>query len=827
MRSTKWLLVLVLSMIPLTQCGGGGGGSGSDNSDGGAGSSGGSGSALAVAKQVSVVDATSSASSSLSKALSSIKRAVSDLPADSDYNTVETFVFVEERSADVFDIVNEILCMMNQTAYESMVNLGDYLAFIDITQCEKESDSVEGVGQASTDDSSGGNSPEYEEWVVNSFRENDSSPHIVATWIHMGGDEFEPPMRIHARAEITEGKNDDNPYGIFKMDFQAFYDGGDEIDTGGGPGPQTKNHEIDTSDDPLMKGYLMTERDDDGNIFLKFFDSAEFEGGGFHEAVTLNREGSSVRAHMIATENFEGHSFEHEFMIAANDTYFYRTDGSNNVCLSRGDVDETVHRYNLYNDENGASPGSLATRNSGFSITFTNDAGEKFHGWMGYFGLWLPEEAGLESGDTVSKETFDVNGPTEGTPYTALVVPGKLKRHTRNTVTLEEIHGVPLHWSQCTPDKGACTNFVVKWDKNSGANGALFKTAQMNEETWIPEDVPTEAVTFTDEWSFNFWAQSLQGSGQVELREPETGNLTTLKNDAVVVFYKEDVVYPGSDDAPTDLVCFQECPDPDDPSSYLAASMWEAGENSYEELAQSVATSALVAGTHYAAYTYNAESGLLMSGTTPIVTEAEGPYGSGIWTGRMVAPAELANLACDWDPQATCPWQIHDEVEVAYSWETGPNEWNRLSLLQDQSTGEVLSLEPPLFLEYTHIDDVKYYLEYNGPGNLYGFPGKCVNMDTGEETDCGDWDEDTPIRWVTAVNADDGSVMTDTTTGTRYYTKAIDKEQRMQAVGESLCTEAGLEFPDYDLPDESLWDEPVIGDEPEVDVPAVIGGVLQ
>ncbi|MBI4412054.1 MAG: hypothetical protein HY541_06190 [Deltaproteobacteria bacterium] len=233
LMTSLWSGHLVLS----AGCGGSGSATSSseDDAGGGAGASGGTGSSLAVVEQVSVVDAADSPSSSLSAALMSIRAAVADLPADSDYNTDETNVFVEERSAEAFDMVNEILCMMDQTAYEDMVNLGDYLAYIDITQCESENDSVEGKGESSADGSSDSDRPEYEEWVVNSYRRDDSSPHIVAVWIHMGGGEFEPAMRIHARAEITEAKSDENPYGIFKMDFQSFIDEGDATDTTGEP----------------------------------------------------------------------------------------------------------------------------------------------------------------------------------------------------------------------------------------------------------------------------------------------------------------------------------------------------------------------------------------------------------------------------------------------------------------------------------------------------------------------------------------------------------------------------------------------------------------
>jgi hypothetical protein len=82
------------------------------------------------------------------------------VPADSDYNTYPSNVWVEERSAETFNIVNE----------------GDYIAQIDVGQCSQDKDYASSAAQKSRDQSSTSNKPEYEFWTVNSSRLDGSSP---------------------------------------------------------------------------------------------------------------------------------------------------------------------------------------------------------------------------------------------------------------------------------------------------------------------------------------------------------------------------------------------------------------------------------------------------------------------------------------------------------------------------------------------------------------------------------------------------------------------------------------------------------------------------
>ena len=85
---------LAISLVILSACGGGGGGSSSTTAQ-----------ALQVVEKVSVVDADESSTSSLVQALAS-----SDIPAGSAFFTDPQFLYVNERSAEAFNIINEILC---------------------------------------------------------------------------------------------------------------------------------------------------------------------------------------------------------------------------------------------------------------------------------------------------------------------------------------------------------------------------------------------------------------------------------------------------------------------------------------------------------------------------------------------------------------------------------------------------------------------------------------------------------------------------------------------------------------------------------------------
>ncbi len=419
-RITGILAIVIIFAFGAASCGGGSGGAGATAT------------ALAIADKVSVVDANAPPASqslgvqSLAISVESLAIDPNLLPVESDYNVDQTEVWVEERSVEVFSTINEILCMMKQTQYDEMVNRGAYTAMVDTAACDSSMDSASSAGQESQNQSSGDNMPEYEYWTVISERADNSSPQFIKVWVHQAAKDNEPAMDINVKVVITAGVSDDNPYGLFTMDFAAYpADGG----SGG---------------NPVFTGLLKSELDPDtGKVLLGFVNEGSFPIGGgqthqFIEGVTLNRagDGSEGTGRVFTAENDPYESSTEEFLIAYDSANFLRenVNTSDTTCLDRGNFNESVWRYGLYDSE-----GARVNVNSGFPIRDVNGN----HGWIGYWGLWFPDDVSLSNGDTVYKQEY---GPTENTEteYNVFVGDGKLIKHERKNLTLADIKNIPL-----------------------------------------------------------------------------------------------------------------------------------------------------------------------------------------------------------------------------------------------------------------------------------------------------------------------------------------------------------------------------------------------
>ena len=113
-------------------------------------------------------------------------------------------------------------------------------------------------------------------------------------------------------------------------------------------------------------------------------------------------------------------------------------------------------------------------------------------------------------------------------------------------------------------------------------------------------------------------------------------------------------------------------------------------------------------------------------------------------------------------------------------------------------------------------DGAIYFLNYEGPGNLWGIPHEGVDLD-------GDSEED---RWYPLFSIEDGVMVGPT--GEEYVIKATEMEQTLQeAPGE--CGALSLDAADsLVLPTEDDFTTPDIGEKPVVnDPPAVVEGEVQ
>jgi len=503
--------------------------------------------------------------------------------------------------------------------------------------------------------------------------------------------------------------------------------------------------------------------------------------------------------------------------MAFNTTNFLREDvtSEEQMCFSRTSFDETAWRYGLYD-----SNGSRVTRNSGFNIK----VGEAY-GWIGYYGLWFPDNVTVSDGDTVYRVSFGQGGET-ATPYTVVKKGGRLKKHTRYATTLGSIKNIPLDmWSE-----GG--GFRVKWD---GSDFVQF--AEQNSETHMWEDIDEEPLDLTAlPWGdLNFYSQSLGGQVRIKLEGCTWAEGTFDCSDpgpsdeTDVIYFKEDVVFPG-DTVPSAFMCYDNCPKYDEG----AGGILPADPSYSNEFNPEVDSS------HTYSFDSSADDMVLKESGNALLwaDDGSGQNQFGAKSGPLFEDTEenLALLACDdWNgngepDEGTCGWKAWSELTEYYTWETGGNSWNQFTALKD-GNGTVLEFQAPLQVSYEHAQtnesepDYKYNgttfnLEYSGFGNLWGIPGACIDMDSGEVVNCGPG-----TRWVPEFSISDGSEASDGTSD--YLVKALEKEQRMSKLDDAgACS--GLTLTSYTLPSIDSWEDPDIGSQPTVtNAPAVIGGVVQ
>ena len=762
--------------------------------------------ALSVNSKVSVVEAKES--SATSSAISSVGSLVLDvasiqaaintesLSTNSDYHKDETQVYVNEKTSRSLDTVNMILCYFDQIQYDKMLNLGNYKAQVDESQCDMEKgNSSSDSGSGGGSNKSAGNQVTYSYWTANSSRTDNSSLQIVKVWVEATEDD---PQYIKAKLSITEGSSSGNSLGIFRLDFAGY-----EVDNNGNPTSQT-----------TMKGYMYTEQESSDQVALKFYNVGSHKENNdvFHYEeginVTRNPTGSEGSGSALGQKWDQDGPTAIVYNFSYNNDYFYRGNENKVVCLDRNNFNETAWRYGVY-DSNGAR----VDISSGFPIRY--ESGDKtFHGWIGYWGLWMPSEAGVTNGTVVTKEAFGSNETEEN--YMVFQVGGKLEKHTKKTLTMDQIENIPLSWWDNDNNK----DFQVLWN---GSN--LVKVAERSNATnWRWSAITETVIQFSaGTYGFFFYSESLGGDGQIkfdnwnDITNGSGSVVPTISANSTVIFHIRETVFP-EDTVPDNLVCFDHCPDPGklDQSNYYFTTDWndpQATEYTFED------------------------SILKYSGTPVVMTQSSQNNKHGVWSGALFedTQANRNKLACPWDSSKTCAWQAWEKLAVYYTWSTGPHDWQKLTTLKSGS--DYLEFDSPMQIKYTHQSgeyaNTTFYLEYQGFGNLHGIPEMCVNMATGEELDC--WsltDEDYSsgnIRWMRQFVIPNGSQATGTDAdATEYVIKALEVEQAMKVVDNSNCTHAGLTLSSRALPDTDGWEDPNVGNAPIVTgPPAVIGGVVQ
>lgn len=773
--------------------------------------------AITLSSKISVVDAKSTASTARIGARTANAIDTTAFASTVDYNVDDTGTFVYEQSAEALSTVNDILCQIGQARGDLMINEGNYKAQIDKSKCSTQSgDSKSGA-------------PTYEMWILNISRES-GKPMKVKGWVP-NGDGI-----IYFKGEWYRSPSDDYPLGHFFFHFE-------------------QREGTTTSGEKGFYGFMKALKSGDTTT-LQFYQSMDSSTWGLTAGTEMIQ---SVTATFNSDESGTGktnlpsftcgqsgceYDGQKTYDLAFNDEYFYKQKSiagtaSDAVCLDRNKYITSAWRYGLY-DSNGARK----TISSGFPIT---DSTGDYNGYIGYYGLWMPSAASVDNGSTVKKLDFD-NPDSEGDSYTVLSYGGKLTKYEKQSITLGSIKNIPFEWF----DMSVYASKRVYWD------GSNFKIdGQRVNGYWVDNDTSTLTLTASNvPYGFFFYSRALGGDGQIELAYPYgRGTAPNAPADnSTVVFNTQTPIFPG-DTVPSVLACYSNCPDPGTiatgqdyqgaSTSVYLPSKWNWGTDIDN-----------VTGPTPYTYTFdNTTSGMVLkyendNGTGPhSITLSSAnqnlPWGfrSGILfdnstfdNDTTARQADYAALTCDWDARYLCPWQARGGLDTFYIWQTGTDDWQKLTVLVDSNNTSV-SFDPPMIVKYTHsgtssnsgknYDNASFYLEYGGFGDLWGVPSYCVLTKNGEKADCADADLGT-TRWVNEFVIPATSIVTQAGGTTEYVVKPLEVEQTMPKTSStSVCTGAGLSLGGVSLPDVSEFVSPVddVGTKPEVTgPPTIVGG---
>ena len=773
-------------------------------------------SGLKVADYVGVVDATTPGNS-LAKLLSKFMGLAVPTSATADYNKDITNVYVNEKAGDAFKTVNMILCMISQTKYSDMVNQGFYTAMINTNSC-KGNDSASLSGSSASAGTSATSAPSYDVWTVKSERATATSEQIFTAYIHLAqAGKDNGPMTVEAKATITEGVSATNPLGIFTMYFKGY-----------APSDSTKKI--------VMKGILKTELNA-GKVMIKF---AELDGDA--SAPLSNTMAAYLKDDTAKTgsgsayvlDSYNGTPKTGRINFAYNSTLFKRNAvqanystviNAESACLDRTKFETSAWRYGVY-----SSSGSRKNLNGGFPINTKQD-GTGISGYLSYYGLNLNSPTGtqtLADGAKVYKKSWS-SGVESNTEYSIYIRGGKLKKHVKSSITLNDIKNIPLEGSL----PGSTTMNRITWDGSTLAIRATAAMSTSGTPVWT-ELSPAVAITNTTTLPYTnigLYSQSLGGQLNIQMAnciysaangggfKCDTPSATTN-----VIFYKESTVYPD-DTVPSALACYDNCPKAGSSSGMASTDM------TYQMFMDPN-----VDNRHNYSFTY-----MLLKDNAYNVILTTAPTGQswGFSSGPLFDPssANMSLLKCDWDSSKTCGWKAWNSLSEFYTWETGPNSWNQFNAAKD-SAGAFVKFDQPLQAMYVHsqtdstaydykYNGTKFFLQFNGFGDLQGIPGKCVNPNDPSAVvlDCSGGN----YRWVPEFTIPAGSEVT--MNSNKYLVKPLDVEQRMKSLKTNgACTAVGkppnmsASFPVIitDWVDPALPTEPVI-----TEAPKVIAGTVQ
>ncbi|MET4693473.1 hypothetical protein [Endozoicomonas lisbonensis] len=725
--------------------------------------------------------------------------------AGTDYSNAEQRTHVWNEALEPIELVNSILCFTKQFNGEQFANQGAYIALADESACFEQEQTGSG-GQSS----GASKQTKLMKAVAKVDRSDDTSPLEVGVWLPEMGKGEDGEQAIKFKATIREGVSEANPFGDFTFNFD-FYDNFTENNGTGG-------------------GEVKTISGLDNKIGFTLYEQSTRQGQGGSESykqcasVVMDADRTSGIALTGTEYSNNSDSGGRKFALAFDETRVLVQKNSgdfedlpyksgdfetNTKCLSRTDFEYFAHRYDLYDTTTGAK----VEINSGFPIRFdgSGDGNYNGYGFVGYWGLWTEGGQALDNGNTVFRDT---GGQQE--EYTIVSAPGRLVKHTARSLPLGELTGIRFHyWDDAVYLDDSFDQWLVSYQ-----NGGFYKVGKLK---WQQDGPPqTTDLDSPVAISLDLTDSDHHNDSLHMFSEQLGGAVKYLAGESSVTYYEEtfidgsqvgDALLPN--DGSITLTCWDNCPTGTIESGQITS--WSGSGSPYEQYAPATSYS----------YTFsvtgnNALTLVRVSNNEPVefgssVNEQNlqsTPHSWGVRTGPMVLSTQtLSN-----------PWDVYDPSIVTeyYVWETGLNNWNRLTTVRNDQ-GNIVSFQKPIQFSYKHSDQndrsgnagsfasQTIMLNYGGNGDLWGIP------DVGHSSD-----QDYHYR--PAFSIKDGVVMGP---GNQYVIKAREIEELMTELPQDQCTGMVLADPAVPVPS-STTGSADIGEMPVVTgEPSVIAGVNQ
>ena len=418
-------------------------------------------------------------------------------PVGSDYDTTPKRSWVED-GVDALEIVNEILTMMDESDYTNHVNKGPYKALVTAPDDdEKEGGDTQQQGSTTVE--------ELQEIILNITRADNQSPMIVKMWMveeMQSGPNSTVTNLIKGYFSVTESVSSEKPYGAMSAYFR-----GNKLDAAGVEVVKTDG----TLEDPIFTFAMSINSDSAGNTVVQAVDSFDEEfiddmSGELQQvkgntALRMVTSGDLDSGKVYLSEQESDWDEQEMAMVYPAEptiTYFshdvdnvkVQEEGSSTPTVYSKDVLTTVvHQYQLFD-----SSYNRVRRSSGFPVQVKDQNDEIVNGYVGYYGIWFPHGAAVGHGSKAVAMGSDKE-------YYVYRKNGKLRKHTRDFISMTDIAGLELSYWMQDPSSNEGVELVVQWNATTQVFDVIGARDWEN-GGGIDETVASNytAPTFTNGW---------------------------------------------------------------------------------------------------------------------------------------------------------------------------------------------------------------------------------------------------------------------------------------------------------------------------------------